>query len=171
MTAENNFPHCGSGADRDGQFGSGADRDGQFGSGEKRNKRSVWTVAAQPYRGSHFATFPPNLIKPCILAGTSDAGCCSTCGAPRERMAKTRAAQVDDVATSRGDRICAPGWRQSCDCFSLSQPCVVLDPFMGAGTTAHVAQDFGRRWIGCELNPEYENLILRRTAQTSLALI
>lgn len=35
-----------------------------------RNKRSVWTVAVAPYRGSHFATFPPDLIKPCILAGS-----------------------------------------------------------------------------------------------------
>lgn len=35
-----------------------------------RNKRSVWTVATAPYREAHFATFPPNLIKPCILAGS-----------------------------------------------------------------------------------------------------
>ena len=34
-----------------------------------RNKRSVWTVATAPYREAHFATFPPDLIKPCILAG------------------------------------------------------------------------------------------------------
>jgi len=34
-----------------------------------RNKRSVWTVSTRPYREAHFATFPPNLIKPCILAG------------------------------------------------------------------------------------------------------
>lgn len=37
--------------------------------GDYRNKRSVWTVATQPYAGSHFATFPAELIKPCILAG------------------------------------------------------------------------------------------------------
>ena len=35
----------------------------------KRNKRSVWTVATQPYKGAHFATFPPKLISPMILAG------------------------------------------------------------------------------------------------------
>ena len=35
----------------------------------KRNKRSVWTVATKPYKGAHFATFPPDLIRPCILAG------------------------------------------------------------------------------------------------------
>lgn len=35
-----------------------------------RNRRSVWTVATQPYSGAHFATFPPKLIEPCILAGS-----------------------------------------------------------------------------------------------------
>jgi len=35
-----------------------------------RNKRSVWTVTTKPYRGAHFATFPPDLIEPCILAGS-----------------------------------------------------------------------------------------------------
>ena len=45
---------------------------------------------------------------------------------------------------------------------------VVLDPFMGSGTTAQVAQDLGRQYIGCELNPEYGKLQKKRTAQTSL---
>jgi DNA modification methylase len=39
-----------------------------------RNKRSVWTVATQPYPGAHFATFPPKLIEPCILAGCPEGG-------------------------------------------------------------------------------------------------
>lgn len=38
---------------------------------EMRNKRSVWTVRSQPYQGEHFATFPPELIEPCILAGSA----------------------------------------------------------------------------------------------------
>lgn len=37
---------------------------------ETRNKRSVWTVATQPYSGAHFAVFPPKLVEPCILAGS-----------------------------------------------------------------------------------------------------
>ena len=41
---------------------------------DTRNKRSVWTVAAQPYAGAHFATFPPDLIRPCILAGCPKGG-------------------------------------------------------------------------------------------------
>ena len=40
-----------------------------LGDGITRNKRSVWTVATQPYPEAHFATYPPNLIEPCILAG------------------------------------------------------------------------------------------------------
>jgi len=36
---------------------------------EKRNKRSVWTVPTKPYKGAHFATFPPALIESCVLAG------------------------------------------------------------------------------------------------------
>ncbi len=73
---------------------------------EKRNRRSVWTIATRPYKGAHFATFPPALIEPCILAGSRP-----------------------------GD--------------------VVLDPFMGSGTTAQVALQHDRKYLGCELNPEY----------------
>jgi DNA modification methylase len=62
---------------------------------------------------------------------------------------------------------------------ALIEPCIlagsrpgdlVLDPFMGSGTTAQVAQALGRKWIGCELNPEYEPLQKARTAQAALAI-
>jgi DNA modification methylase len=43
-------------------------------SGEKRNKRSVWTVTTKPYKEAHFATFPPDLIEPCIKAGCPKEG-------------------------------------------------------------------------------------------------
>ncbi|RAU43472.1 MULTISPECIES: site-specific DNA-methyltransferase [unclassified Pseudomonas] len=78
-----------------------------------RNKRSTWSVATHSFKGAHFATFPPDLIRPCILAG-----------APRGGL--------------------------------------VLDPFGGAGTTALVAMQEGRRSILCELNPEYAALSRRR---------
>jgi DNA modification methylase len=39
-----------------------------------RNRRSVWTVASKPFKGAHFATFPPDLIEPCILAGSPVGG-------------------------------------------------------------------------------------------------
>jgi len=47
---------------------------GMCGTGETRNKRSVWEVTTKPYSGAHFATFPPDLIKPCILAGCPAGG-------------------------------------------------------------------------------------------------
>jgi DNA modification methylase len=53
---------------------------------ERRNKRTVWTLATHAYRGAHFATYPPELVRPCILAGTSARGCCAQCGAPWERI-------------------------------------------------------------------------------------
>jgi len=61
----------------------------------------------------------------------------------------------------------------------LIEPCImagapaggiVLDPFMGSGTTAQVAQNLGRQYIGCELNPAYMELQNIRTAQQSLVL-
>ncbi len=62
---------------------------------------------------------------------------------------------------------------------ALIEPCVlagsrpgdvVLDPFMGSGTTAQVAQALGRQWIGCELNTEYAPLQQARTAQAAIAI-
>ena len=61
----------------------------------------------------------------------------------------------------------------------LIEPCIlagapvggiVLDPFMGSGTTAQVAQNLGRKYLGCELNPDYCQLQNIRTAQQSLEL-
>lgn len=49
-------------------------------------KRSVWSVATAGYRDAHFATFPPSLVEPMILAGTSERGCCPQCGAPWRRV-------------------------------------------------------------------------------------
>jgi len=71
---------------------------------EMRNKRSVWDIPTSPYSGPHYATFPPKLIEPCILAGCPEGG-------------------------------------------------IVLDPFMGAGTTAVVSKFLKRNFIGIELNP------------------
>ncbi len=62
---------------------------------------------------------------------------------------------------------------------ALIEPCilagsrtgdVVLDPFMGSGTTAQVAEHLGRRWIGCELNPDYAGLQADRLKQRALEL-
>src|SRR6266487_781970 len=66
---------------------NGLNRDGPYPLSESgRNKRSVWTVATQPYPEAHFATFPEEIPKLCILAGTSAKGCCAKCGAPWQRI-------------------------------------------------------------------------------------
>lgn len=51
-----------------------------------RNKRSVWHINPSSYPGAHFATFPPDLPETCIKAGTSEKGCCPTCGTPWRRI-------------------------------------------------------------------------------------
>ncbi len=95
-----------------------------------RKKRSVWTIAAVPFKGAHFATFPPDLVTPCILAGTSERGCCPMCGAPYERLTeKTRRPtrpgrdNVNDqtgMANRDSQRhvtdIVTIGWEPPCDC-------------------------------------------------------
>ena len=78
-----------------------------------RNKRDVWQVNVKPCKEAHFATYPPDLVRPCILAGCPWGG-------------------------------------------------IVLDPFMGSGTTALVAKGIGRDYIGIELNPEYKAIAERR---------
>lgn len=52
----------------------------------RANRLSVWTIPASNFRDAHFATFPPELAKLCIMSSTSDVGCCAQCGAPYERM-------------------------------------------------------------------------------------
>lgn len=68
-----------------------------------RNKRDVWTVATANYPEAHFATFPPDLIKPCILAGTSAKGCCPKCGAPWERVVENGEANLAHQQACGGD--------------------------------------------------------------------
>lgn len=113
-----------------------------------RNKRSVWHINPKPFRGAHFATMPPGLVEPCVLAGTSEAGCCPTCLSPWRRV----------IETSGGR-----DWRKDCQCDPLPPiPCTVLDPFGGSGTVGMVAQWNGRNSVLCELNQDYANLIYQR---------
>lgn len=85
------------------------------------NKKTVWTVSTKPYKEAHFATYPPDLIEPCILAGSKE-----------------------------GD--------------------VVLDPFNGSGTTGAVSIKHHRKYIGCDLNPEYVKLSKKRFSRVQPVL-
>lgn len=51
-----------------------------------RQRRSVWSIPTKPYKDAHFATFPPDLVRPCIQASTSERGVCPKCLAPWERV-------------------------------------------------------------------------------------
>lgn len=82
-----------------------------------RRLRTIWNVQTRPYKEAHFATFPPRLIRPCIINGSRP-----------------------------GD--------------------IVLDPFIGSGTTALVANKEGRRFLGIELNPDYLDIVIRRLRST-----
>jgi hypothetical protein len=158
-----------------------------------RNKRSVWTVATQPFPEAHFATFPPKLIEPCIKAGTSERGVCPECGAPWRRIVVKTTANLSNSAkagnSSEGKRAGGTqvrkghdirngpttstetvGWERTCDHDLEPVRATVLDPFMGSGTTAAVARSLGRRAIGFELSTEYILIaaVHRRLAQGQL---
>lgn len=159
----------------------------------KRNRRDVWHIATRPFSGAHFAVFPPDLIEPCILAGTSKRGECPECGTPWVRQTAVigterqkwgtsdAAAEARLAAISGGLR--QPGlrdgtvqvretvgWAAGCTHQSAPVPQLVLDPFGGAGTTALVANKFGRRAVLIELNPDYAALTLRRLGRETTPL-
>jgi DNA modification methylase len=149
--------------------------------GETRNRRSVWEIATAPFPEAHFATFPPALVEPCILAGTSEKGVCGDCGAPwvRETERKGWSGRPNSGgirgslpshhrgvgATQRSNMytdVKTIGWSASCDCEAAIVPATVLDPFGGAGTTALVADRLSRNAVLIELNPKYAEMARKR---------
>jgi DNA modification methylase len=113
-------------------------RDGLVGA----NKRSVWSVASQGFSGAHFATFPPNLIRPMILAGTSERGCCARCGAPWRRVVEERKLtreRPNDYVKRTGEEgtgnscansvagveVSTVGWEPTCECRGRFEKAVV----------------------------------------------
>lgn len=117
-THEQGYSEAGGHRDNSGGFDSEIkEKDGVF----ARNKRDVWIVSVKPNKEAHFATYPPMLIQPCILAGCPEGG-------------------------------------------------IVLDPFMGSGTTGIVANKLSRHFVGVELNPEYQAMATRRIANEGLYL-
>ncbi len=159
----------------------------ETGGDTRRHKRSVWTISTHAFRGAHFATFPAALVKPMILAGTSHA-VCSKCGAPWERVKEQNGEDSYGGLRKRAD---APGaetsptsvfhtgkiaryetvdWRPTCDCNAETAKAIVLDPFIGAGTTALVATELGRDFIGIEIGEKYIGMANRRLAGITLPL-
>lgn len=160
--------------------------------GDTRNKRSVWTISTQAFPEAHFATFPEDLVQPCILAGTSERGCCPKCGAlwnrdvdtsydnpgnrstngPRSEEREHLEHGTAGYAQRLEKRVETTGWSPGCKCGGASVvPCVVLDPFAGSGTVGVVAERFGRDFIGIELNPDYAKMAEMRIGGTMPLLV
>lgn len=156
-----------------------------------RNKRSVWTVPTFAYSEAHYATYPPALITPPLLASTSAKGVCPTCGAPWTRQIErvdkgydgskygenavkatggciTGGTAKSTLGSSNGllvGQTLTLGWQPTCECPSPQvSPSVVLDPFGGSGTTAEVALNHGRHAILIERGPQNIALIHKRLA-------
>lgn len=86
-----------------------------------RARRSVWSIKTEPFKGAHFAVFPPELVRLCVLGGSDPEG-------------------------------------------------LVLDPFLGSGTTGMVALQEGRGFVGIELKPEYAELAKERITNVNIRM-
>lgn len=162
-----------------------------------RNLRDVWTIPTESTAEAHFATMPTALVEPCIKAGTSERGCCPQCGAPWQRVVEKEthfeggsgaagrtAEEVNASGKWAGSQhgmniklgpvvnTTTLGWTPTCKCDAGDpRPCVILDPFFGAGTVGLVAERLGRSYIGIELNPEYAEIARRRIATNGKAKV
>jgi len=146
-----------------------------------RNKRAVWTIPTQPFPEAHFAVYPETLIEPIIKAGCPEF-VCKKCGKVRVKIYKNigvgkrsitdknQAYKENAQAVSKKSTLgyetevheigysdcgCSVGWASG----------IVLDPFMGAGTTALVALKQRKRFIGIEIKQEYIDMAYKRIAR------
>lgn len=113
-----------------------------------KNPGDVWHLAASNYRGAHFATYPTHLVERMLLAGCPEQRC-RACRSPHLRPIHRLGAHATRLALT-----------PSCHCPPTpgspdSEKGIVLDPFLGSGTTAVVAEQHGRDWLGIELNPDF----------------
>ena len=147
------------------------------------NRRSVWFVNPKPYKGAHFATYPPELIEPMILAGCPQI-VCAKCGAPYQRVLERadkrhwterndyksgdkykfeylESKQSNDIgrndapASFKSPEMIDKGFQPTCNCNAGTTSGIVLDPFVGSGTTVMVANQLGRRGFGLDLSFKY----------------
>lgn len=168
----------------------------------------------------HFATYPTDLIEPCVKAGISPGGCCKKCGTPYRRITRRttefgggsgRAGRTPDEMNHSSKwadqqygkniklgpmlRVETLGFESGCRCGGevehpdpieymknrtmrdyytdldrACDPCVVLDPFAGSGTTGIVAIREGAKFIGIEINPTYAEIARQRIDKETAVL-
>lgn len=134
---------------------------GRVGHRNGKNPGDLWTIPTATDRLGHQATFPEPLIERPLLA-TCPEKICEQCDS-----AWTRPTRIVSRRTSEGMRHTREvGELRRCDCFAPTRPGVVLDPFMGTGTTAVVAKRLRRDWLGIELNPTFTKLAEDRLRST-----
>ena len=148
------------------------------------NAPDVIQINTEPFPEAHFAVFPTKLVELLIKVGCPEQ-ICRKCGKPRERIVEknyvptrpgknvltgksgsdldpNKALHTSELSTKRMMvEYYTVGWTD-CGCGAGWKSGIVLDPFLGSGTTALVALKMGRRFIGIELNREYCEIALRR---------
>lgn len=152
--------------------------------------RNAWDWLPWQHENSglaHYAAYPTFIPRFAIQAGTSERGCCPSCGAPWARVVEERSLSRDQLpldhkdyrpgrypektagGSDRGQRlsdVSTLGWRQTCACPAhVPIPCTVLDPFGGSGTTGLVADRLGRDAISIDLNSDYSEMAARRVRE------
>lgn len=152
---------------------------------------AVMRIPTAGWKGAHFAVFPPRLVLPLIKSATSEKGCCPACGSPWARVihktevphdgstdcknldeqgSTRRLALMHQAARERGgeyaNQSSTIGWLPTCSCGNQEvEPCRVLDPFSGAGTTALVCEHLGLDSIGIDTSAEYIELAEARIVE------
>lgn len=116
-----------------------------------KNPGDVWTLPTAGFRGGHFAAYPLALVERPLLA-TCPEQVCAACGTPWQRSLERRHGRL--LATGE--------LHPACRCGAEGVPGLVLDPFIGTGTTALAAEKHGRDWLGIELNVEYAAMAKER---------
>ena len=158
-----------------------------------RSKRCVWKIPSKPFKKAHFAVFPESLCEIPIRAGCPEK-VCKKCGMPKlQRIEGGNPIafnyRIRDVKTGRikdiNRKVSAKELESSqesqytsrlkvkkilgCQCNAGYCSGIVLDPFMGSGTTAMVAKKLYRNFIGFELNPEYVRIAKKRLEDLGFA--
>jgi hypothetical protein len=144
-----------------------------------KNPGDLWTIPTQPFPEAHFAVYPEKLIIPMIKAGCPQ-WVCKKCGLARVRVVNKKQIPTRPGLKSKYDLKQSPyqsdtlrhrvlskfytiGWSNcSCKLENKWQPGIVLDPFMGSGTTGLVAKKLGRDFIGIEISEKYCEMAEKR---------